>query len=74
MRDSTSITTSTATFRGPVAYLCLCKFWINSEEEYRSTMEKHGKELMADLPNFTNIEPVVQIDELLLGSQVRAAA
>jgi hypothetical protein len=37
-------------------------------------MEKHGKELMADLSNFTNIEPVVQIDELLLDTQIRAAA
>jgi uncharacterized protein (TIGR02118 family) len=59
---------------GPVPYLCLCRFWINSEEEYRATMEKHGKELMADLSNFTNIEPVVQIDELLLDTQIRAAA
>jgi hypothetical protein len=48
--------------------------WINSEEEFRGLMEKHGKELMADLSNFMNIQPVVQIDEVLLDTQIQAAA
>jgi uncharacterized protein (TIGR02118 family) len=47
---------------GPVPYVCICQFWISSEDEYRKALEKHGKELMADLSNFTNIEPVLQID------------
>ena len=59
---------------GKVPYVCLCRFWINSEEQYRAAMENHGKELMADLANFTNIEPIVQIDEVLLDTTLKAAA
>jgi uncharacterized protein (TIGR02118 family) len=59
---------------GPVPYICLCRFWINSEEEYRAVMEKHGKDLIADVANFTNVEAVVQIDEVLLNTEIKAAA
>jgi len=57
-----------------VPYLCLCRFWINSEEEYQTAWSKHGKELTADIPNFTNVQPVVQIDEVLLNTEMQAAA
>lgn len=59
---------------GPVPYLCLCRFWINSEEDYRAAMSEHGAELMADVANFTNIKPVVQIDEVVLDTELKAAA
>jgi uncharacterized protein (TIGR02118 family) len=54
---------------GGFPYVCICRFWINSEDEYRTATEKHGKELMADLANFTNIEPIVQIDQVLLDTK-----
>ena len=28
-------------------------------------MKPHGKELFADVPNFTNIQPFVQISEII---------
>jgi hypothetical protein len=37
-------------------------------------MENYGKQLITDLGNFTNIEPVVQIDEVVLDTELRAAA
>ena len=58
----------------PVPYVCLCRFWISSEQEYQDVMARHGKELIRDIGNFTNIEPVIQIDELLLDTEMRAAA
>jgi uncharacterized protein (TIGR02118 family) len=58
----------------PVPYVCLCRFWIESEDEYRFAMQKHGKELTADISNFTNIQPVTQIDEVLLDTEMTKAA
>jgi hypothetical protein len=26
---------------------------------------KHGAEILADIPNYTNIEPIIQFDEVL---------
>jgi uncharacterized protein (TIGR02118 family) len=58
----------------PVPYICVCRFWINSEAEYRAVMEEHGKDFLADIPNFTNIQPVVQIDEVILDTGISVAA
>jgi hypothetical protein len=27
---------------------------------------KHGAEIMADIPNYTNVEPAIQSDEVLM--------
>lgn len=51
---------------GPVSYFWLCRFSIDLEEDHRAAMAKHGSELMADFMNFTNIKPIVRIDEVLL--------
>jgi uncharacterized protein (TIGR02118 family) len=59
---------------GSVPYLCLCRFWISSEKEYRAATAKHGAELMADVSKFTNVTPIVQIDEVLLDTELQAAA
>jgi len=59
---------------GQAPYLCICRLWINSEEEFRTAMEKHGLELMADVSNFTNIQPVFQVDEVIFDTGTRAAA
>jgi uncharacterized protein (TIGR02118 family) len=55
-------------------FVCLCRFWIRSENRYREAMQNYGKHLITDLGNFTNIEPVVQIDEVVLDTELRAAA
>jgi len=33
---------------------------------FKSGMESHGAEFMADIPNFTNIEPTIQVSEVKL--------
>lgn len=49
----------------PAPFICLLKIPISSKEEFLSTMEQHGAELVADIPNYTNVEPIVQFDEVL---------
>jgi uncharacterized protein (TIGR02118 family) len=34
-------------------------------EQFQSGMAKHGQEIMGDIPNYTNIEPVMQISEIV---------
>ena len=34
-------------------------------EEFQKGMGQHGKEIMADLANYTNIQPQVQISEII---------
>jgi hypothetical protein len=29
-------------------------------------MEAHGKEIMGDIPNYTNIQPQIQISEIVV--------
>jgi uncharacterized protein (TIGR02118 family) len=47
------------------SFVCLANIWINSVEEFQATLAKHGKEIMGDIPNFTNIQPIIQVDEVV---------
>lgn len=46
-------------------FVCVSTFRINSVEEFHSVMTEHGKEIMGDIPNYTNVEPIIQIDEVI---------
>jgi len=46
-------------------YVAIGHLFFDSIEKFQNSMEKVGGELIADLPNFTDIEPVVQISEVL---------
>ena len=39
-------------------------YW-NSLGDFQKAMGAHGKEVMADVPNFTNIQPQIQISEIV---------
>jgi hypothetical protein len=34
-------------------------------EDFQKGMAAHGQELMADIPNYTNIPPTIQISEIV---------
>ncbi len=40
---------------------------LNSLEDFRKAREPHGQELRADVANYTNIKPLVQISEIAVG-------
>ena len=46
-------------------FVCVSTLRINSVEEFHSAMNEHGKEIMGDIPNYTNAEPIIQIDEVI---------
>ncbi len=39
------------------------RLYFNSIEEFQQAMAAHGAELIADIPNFTDIQPQFQISE-----------
>jgi uncharacterized protein (TIGR02118 family) len=38
---------------------------MDSLEGFQTGMKEHGKEIMADVPNYTNLQPQVQISEMV---------
>ncbi len=50
----------------PVPYVTVASLWFDSVDEFETAFGPHAEEIMGDIPNFTNIEPVIQIEERLL--------
>lgn len=44
-------------------FLCIGRIWITSLQEFGIAMERHGAEITQDIQNYTNVEPVLQMEE-----------
>jgi uncharacterized protein (TIGR02118 family) len=53
----------------PATYVGMCHIFVDSIEAYQAGMGKHGEEIRGDLPNYTDIAPVIQISEVVVGGQ-----
>ena len=49
----------------PATYVAMANLYFNSMEEFGQAFATGAPTLMADLPGFTNIEPVIQISEVM---------
>ena len=49
----------------PAPYVSIGHVYFNSLGELQKAVAAHGPELFADVPNFTNITPQVQISEIV---------
>ncbi|MGA8187118.1 MAG: EthD family reductase [Candidatus Sulfotelmatobacter sp.] len=47
------------------AFVCLATIPIDSVAEFQAMLSQHGAEILADIPKYTNIEPIIQFDEIL---------
>lgn len=55
-----------ASTTGPKApFVCVARIHIDSADGFFAAMATHGQQIMGDIPNYTNIQPIVQIDELV---------
>ena len=45
----------------------MCHIFVDSLDAFQSGMAKHGKEIMGDIKNYTDIAPVIQISEVVVG-------
>jgi len=50
----------------PATYAAMGNLYFNSMEEFGSSFGPNADKIMADLPNFTNIEPTIQISEVMI--------
>lgn len=47
-------------------YIAIGHLLFDSVESFESGFNPHAKEILADVPNYTNTEPVIQISEISL--------
>jgi uncharacterized protein (TIGR02118 family) len=48
----------------PAPFVGACHIYFNALGDFQKGMGQHGKEIMADIPNYTNIQPQIQISEI----------
>lgn len=50
----------------PPTYVAMGNIYFNSVESFQNSFGPHAERVMADIPNYTNSEPVIQISEVLV--------
>jgi len=48
------------------AYIAMCHYQFDSIESFMAAFTPHAAELQGDMPNYTDIEPVIQFNEVLI--------
>ena len=48
---------------GKPTWLTIALLTFGSLQEFATAADQHGKEIFADIPNFTRIEPVIQFND-----------
>lgn len=48
------------------AYVAMCHFMFDSAENFMAAFAPHAAALQGDMPNYTDIAPVIQINEVLI--------
>ena len=56
----------------PAAFLIVATLDFESAEGMQQGMAAHGAEILGDIPNYTDIEPIIQVSEVV--AQVGGAA
>lgn len=51
----------------PSTYVAMCHLFCDSVETFQAGFGPHAKAIMADVPNYTDIAPVMQISEVVVG-------
>jgi uncharacterized protein (TIGR02118 family) len=48
----------------PATYVAMGHLYFDSVEDFQNSFEPHADALMGDIPNYTNVQPVIQISEV----------
>jgi uncharacterized protein (TIGR02118 family) len=46
------------------SYVAMCHYYFDSLEDFLAAFSPHAEELQGDISNYTNIEPIIQINEV----------
>lgn len=58
---------SGATPNSAASYVAMCHIFSDSLEAFQAGFGPHAEEILADIPNYTDLEPVMQISEVVVG-------
>ena len=47
-------------------FIAMCEYLFNSVEDFLEAFLPHAEVLQGDIPNYTNVEPVIQFNEVLI--------
>jgi uncharacterized protein (TIGR02118 family) len=51
----------------PAPYVAMCHLMCESLDAFGAAMGRHAKEIMGDVPNYTDLKPVMQVSEVVVG-------
>ncbi len=51
----------------PAAYIGMCHVYCESIRAFETAFGPHAKEIMNDIANYTDLKPVIQISEVVVG-------
>jgi uncharacterized protein (TIGR02118 family) len=51
----------------PATYVGMCHLYCDSVAEFEAGFLPHAKEILADIPNYTDLSPTIQISEVVVG-------
>ena len=51
----------------PATYVAMCHIFCDSVDAFQTGFGPHAQEIMADIPNYTDQAPIVQISEVVVG-------
>ena len=50
----------------PAPYIAMCHIFCDSVEAFQNGFGPHAQEIMGDIPNYTDLSPVIQISEVVV--------
>ena len=51
----------------PAPYVALCHIHCDSLEGYQAAFAPKAQQILGDIPNYTDLQPVIQISEVVVG-------
>lgn len=48
-------------------YTCVGRLYFNTVDEFQNAMAAHAPEILGDIPNYTDIEPQIQVSQMSVG-------
>jgi len=53
----------------PAPYVAMCHIFCESIEAFQGGFGPHAQEILADIPKYTDLSPVIQISEVVVGQE-----
>jgi len=48
----------------PATYVAMCHLYFDSVEAFQTAFGPHSETIMGDIPNYTDLQPIIQVSEV----------